>query len=179
MMPIAPKDHRKQTMNTLSKIIKEMPKDWLTLTTHRLDIYDESRAKVQFIEELLKLVSNDSISQQTLSQLPSAFDYVRLGHQLSSVYEWGVAQLFSLNAENVISFASKMMPLMAVLRTNTVRQRDTIIYHDCTLPSALNSSVIPDVYGYTFQTQKIEFGSEIPEIVEATQIYLTITILWI
>ena len=95
MMPKAPQDHRKQTLNTLSKIIKEMPNDWLTLTTHRLDIYDESRAKVQFIEELLKLVSNDGISQQTLSQLPSAFDYVRLGHQLSSVYEWGVGQIHS------------------------------------------------------------------------------------
>ena len=172
-MPTTPQDHRKQTIYTLAKVIQYLPEDWLTLTTHRLDIYDESRAKVQFIEELLKLVSNHNINKQALSQLPSAFDYVRLGHQLSSVYEWGVADFFGLTADKVISFASKMMPLMAVLRTNTVRNRDTIIYHDCTLPSALNSNLIQDVYGYNFQTQQIETGSEIQECPDVTQIYLT------
>ena len=27
-----------------------MPADWTTLTTHRLDIYDESQAKIQFVD---------------------------------------------------------------------------------------------------------------------------------
>ena len=172
-MPTIQQDYRKQTMTTLERIIKHMPEDWLMLTTHRLDIYDESRAKLQFIEELLKLVESENINQESLAQLPSAFDYIRLGHQLSSIYEWGVAQQHDLSADKVISFASQVMPLFAVLRTNTARKRHTIIFHDCDLPSALRSPLIQDVYGYTFEAQEIESGTDIPESKGATHVYVT------
>jgi cystathionine beta-lyase/cystathionine gamma-synthase len=172
LMPIVQQDHRKQT-TALKRIIKYMPQDWLMLTTHRLDIYDESRAKLQFIEELLKLVENDNINQESLAQLPPAFDYVRLGHQLSSVYEWGVAQRHGLSADKVISFASQVMPLLAILRTNTARKRRTVIYHDCELPSALLSPLIQDVYGYNFESQEIKDGTDVPESKDATHVYIT------
>ena len=42
---------------TIAQILQHMPTDWTTLTTHRLDIYDESKAKVQFVERLQKLMN--------------------------------------------------------------------------------------------------------------------------
>ena len=41
-----------ETMHAYIKdVIKNIPYDWLNLTTHRLDIYDESLAKYQFLIE--------------------------------------------------------------------------------------------------------------------------------
>ena len=32
-------------LNYIENVLKNMPKDWLNLTTHRLDIYNEELAK--------------------------------------------------------------------------------------------------------------------------------------
>ena len=32
----------------IKDVIKNMPDDWLNLTTHRLDIYDESQQNINF-----------------------------------------------------------------------------------------------------------------------------------
>ena len=34
----------------IKDVLKNMPADWLKLTTHRLDIYEEELAKVQFLD---------------------------------------------------------------------------------------------------------------------------------
>ena len=34
----------------LKDVITNIPSDWITLTTHRLDIYNESLAKKEFLE---------------------------------------------------------------------------------------------------------------------------------
>jgi len=49
----------------VKKILQNMPKDWLELTTHRLDIYDESQAKVQFLEKLEGLFKADIADEAT------------------------------------------------------------------------------------------------------------------
>jgi hypothetical protein len=40
----------------------------------------------------------------------------RLGHPLSCVLEWAIAKINHFKPDNVISFASKTIPILAVLR---------------------------------------------------------------
>ena len=35
----------------IKDVLENSPADWLGLTTHRLDIYDEQLAKIQFLEQ--------------------------------------------------------------------------------------------------------------------------------
>ena len=42
-------------LNYVKDVLKNMPTGWLEKTTHRLDIYTENLAKVQFLEQLQKL----------------------------------------------------------------------------------------------------------------------------
>ena len=86
------------------------------LTTHRLDVYNEELAKAQFLEQFEKLYDDDNAQAAALNELPTAYDYIRLGHPLSCVLEWVIAGLNNLKAENVICFSSKTTPILAVLR---------------------------------------------------------------
>ena len=49
-------------LNYIKDVLENMPADWLNLTTHRLDIYDEKLAKVQFLEQfetcLMTIIGN-------------------------------------------------------------------------------------------------------------------------
>ena len=112
-------------------LLQHIPEDWITLTTHRLDIYDESQAKVEFVDSLEQQIEKADLSVDDLNQLPTAYDYVRLGHQLSSVLEWCVAKVHDVAPTQVIAFASKTMPLLSVLRGNTVHGRRTVIPRLC------------------------------------------------
>ncbi|GAL76515.1 hypothetical protein JCM19275_1259 [Nonlabens ulvanivorans] len=78
-----------KVLNYIEDIIKNHPADWLGLTTHRLDIYNEKLAKTQFLDQLETLYSKNNASTGALAVLPTAYDYIRLGHPLSSVLEWG------------------------------------------------------------------------------------------
>ena len=160
-------------ISAIQEIIDAMPKEWLSLTTHRLDIYDESQAKTQFVQSLLSLINNGNVGRESLSQLPTAFDYVRLGHQLSSVYEWGIGQINGVQAKRVISFASKTMSFFAVLRSNKERNRKTVVYHDCPLPSSWLSSKVQSIYGYTFETQEIDAPKDMQTFEDCTSVYIT------
>ena len=137
---------------TIIKTIKNMPNDWLRLTTHRLDIYNESMAKVEFIE---KFESSD-FSVEQLAKLPTAFDYIRLGHPLSCVLEWAIAKTNSLKVDNVISFSSQTMPIMAVLRRNFHQKKKTRFVYQNELPVNFDKEIIQKVYGYSFELQKVE-----------------------
>lgn len=53
----------------LNDIIENMPSDWLRLTTHRLDIYNEAMAKVEFLQKLEALPEKN---REALAQLPTA-----------------------------------------------------------------------------------------------------------
>lgn len=132
-----------------------MPSDWLNLTTHRLDIYNEKLAKTHFIEQFETLYRSDNYSKEALSQLPTAYDYIRLGHPLSSVLEWVIAKLNGLTAENAISFSSETIPVLAVLRTNLLENRATRILHTNSLPKRLNTDLLKSVYNYNFEIQEI------------------------
>jgi cystathionine beta-lyase/cystathionine gamma-synthase len=145
-----------QMLNYIKNTIENMPSDWLNLTTHRLDIYNEKLAKTQFIEQFETLYKSDNCSKEALSQLPTAYDYIRLGHPLSSVLEWVIAKLNGLPAENAISFSSKTMPILAILRTNLLEQRATRILYTEDLPKRLNTDLLKSVYNYNFELHQVD-----------------------
>lgn len=143
-------------LNYIKNTIENMPSDWLNLTTHRLDIYNEKLAKTQFIAQFEILYKSEDSSTESLSQLPTAYDYIRLGHPLSSVLEWTIAKLNDLNTEHVISFSSESIPVLAVLRTNLLEQRATRILYTENLPERFNTDVLKSVYNYNFEVERIE-----------------------
>jgi len=73
--------------NYIKDVLENMPADWLNLTTHRLDIYNEKLAKKQFLEQFENLFNDNNSEASALNNLPTAYDYVRLGHPLSCVLE--------------------------------------------------------------------------------------------
>ncbi len=135
----------------IKKMIDHFPKDWLNLTTHRLDVYDEGRAKYAFLEEFEALFVQDRSDKTSLAALPTAYDYIRLGHPLSCVLEWTLAQLEQRTHDRVISFSSRSMPLLAILRKNLFLRKNTRIVHNGELPSFFDLDCLRDIYGYEFE----------------------------
>ena len=43
-------------LDSIKNLLNKLPKSWVELTTHRLDIYNESKAKSKFLLELKKLL---------------------------------------------------------------------------------------------------------------------------
>ena len=105
----------------ISNVLEHMPADWLNLTTHRLDIYDESQAKAEFTSNFAQLAAQANASADKLAELPTAYDYIRLGHPLSCVLEWATAQINQVQANQVISFSSTTIGIQAILRSNKIR----------------------------------------------------------
>ena len=137
-----------KTLNYIKDTLKNAPKDWINLTTHRLDIYDESQAKNQFLTQFEALFQKGLLDTASLGGLPTAFDYIRLGHPLSCILEWYVGQKMNLNSNNVICFSSKTMPLLAVLRKNSLEGKSTQINYSGKLPDALDIESLKTIYGY-------------------------------
>ena len=145
-----------KVLNYIEDVLGNMPSDWLRLTTHRLDIYEEQLAKTQFLEQFESLFKEGNATTTALSELPTAFDYIRLGHPLSSVLEWTIAKLNDLKPENVISFSSKTAPVLAVLRKNLLDQKNTQIIYTGELTAAFDAKVLQRVYGYKFNVKHVE-----------------------
>ena len=124
-------------LNYIKDVLENMPTDWLNLTTHRLDIYNERLAKTQFLEQFENLFNDNNSESSALSELPTAYDYIRLGHPLSCVLEWAIANLHNLNADNVISFSSQTTPVLAILRKNLLDNKNTQIVYTGELPHFL------------------------------------------
>jgi hypothetical protein len=86
-------------LNYIKEVLKNMPAGWLSTTTHRLDIYDEKLAKTQFLDQFEALYNDNNSESSALNALPTAYDYIRLGHPLSCVLEWSIAKVNNLKAE--------------------------------------------------------------------------------
>ena len=151
------------TGSYIKRVLENMPADWLNLTTHRLDIYEEKFAKTQFLERFEGLFNGNDFQSSALSELPTAFDYIRLGHPLSCVLEWAIASLNGLKADNVISFSSKTIPVLAVLRKNLLANKNTQIIYKGEFPVFFDAEVIQSIYGYQFELKKIDSVDEISE----------------
>ncbi|NRT16402.1 cystathionine beta-lyase/cystathionine gamma-synthase [Flavobacterium sp. 28A] len=143
-------------LHYIKDVITNMPTGWLDITTHRLDIYDEKQAKTQFLDQFEALYNNENSSTTALNELPTAYDYIRLGHPLSCVLEWGIAKTNDLKADNVISFSSKTVPVLSVLRKNLLDHKNTQILYTGDLPTSFDAEVVKNIYGYHFDLKKIE-----------------------
>ena len=151
-----------KVLNYIKDVLEHMPKDWLHLTTHRLDIYDEQMAKTQFLDQFETLYSAHNHEQSALNQLPTAYDYIRLGHPLSCILEWGIAQLNQIKPECVISFASQTMPILSILRHNALHNKNTLIAFTGTLDTSFDTDTIKGIYDYHFDMINVESPSDIP-----------------
>ena len=151
----------KQIREYLNQVLINMPSDWLLLTTHRLDIYNESLAKTEFIAAFENLFESNNTGVNALKGLPTAYDYIRLGHPLSCILEWGIARINELESKSVISFDSHTIPVMAVLRTNRLANKATQILYHGEKPAELDTETMLRVYGYSFEIKAIQEGEEI------------------
>jgi cystathionine beta-lyase/cystathionine gamma-synthase len=153
----------KKVLNYIEDVLENMPSDWLKLTTHRLDIYNEGLAKTEFLDKFESLFESNNSETSALSGLPTAFDYIRLGHPLSSILEWGIANLNDLKPDNVISFSSKTIPILAVLRKNLFDNKKTQVIYTGELPDYFDADTIKRVYGYNFELKKVENEDQISD----------------
>jgi cystathionine beta-lyase/cystathionine gamma-synthase len=145
----------KKIDNYLKEVLKNMPDGWLSITTHRLDIYNEKLAKVEFLEKFENLYNQNDASATALSNLPTAYDYIRLGHPLSCVLEWAIAKKCNIKSDEVISFSSKTIPILSILRKNLLENINTQILYTENLPAIFNSDILKNVYGYHYELRQI------------------------
>lgn len=159
----------------IKSVVQNMPLDWLNLTTHRLDIYDEKYAKTQFIDLCKDLYENNNADTSALSKLPTAYDYIRLGHPLSCILEWVIADLNKVPSESVISFSSKSAPLLAILRKNLLDHKSTQILYRGDLPKYLDFNLIRSIYGYNFELKQIDNASSVIPNFEGSTVFISET----
>jgi cystathionine beta-lyase/cystathionine gamma-synthase len=146
----------KKMLNYIKDILENMPTGWLNLTTHRLDIYEEKLAKTQFLAQFEILFKDNNSESSALHELPTAYDYIRLGHPLSCILEWAIAHLHHLEPKTVINFSSKTVPVLAILRKNLLDNKDTRIVYTDELPDFFEPEVLRNIYGYKFELKKVE-----------------------
>ncbi len=151
----------KTTLAYISNVLEHMPADWLSLTTHRLDIYNESQAKEEFTNAFAQLAAQGDASADKIAALPTAYDYIRLGHPLSCVMEWTVAQMNQLVANQVISFSSTTIGIQAILRSNKICSVPTRILYIGNLPASFDAARLRNIYGYSFDLQQIKAEANI------------------
>jgi cystathionine beta-lyase/cystathionine gamma-synthase len=147
----------------IKNVLRNMPASWLNLTTHRLDIYDENLAKTQFLNEFETLFKANNFETSALFDLPTAYDYIRLGHPLSCLLEWAIAKVNNLKPENIISFSSKTVPILAILRKNLFDDKNTQIVYTDELPSFFDAKIVKNVYGYAFELRQIKNAATIAD----------------
>jgi cystathionine beta-lyase/cystathionine gamma-synthase len=150
-------------LNYLKNVLENMPTGWLSTTTHRLDIYDEKLAKTEFLEQFKFLCNKNIDDTSALNDLPTAYDYIRLGHPLSCILEWAIAHLHDTKPKNIISFSSQTIPVLAILRKNLLDHKNTQIIYTGKLPVMFDTEVIKQTYGYEFELKHVEKSSYIPD----------------
>ena len=152
-----------KVLNYIKDVLENMPTDWLKLTTHRLDIYDEKLAKTQFLNQFAVLFNDANSDTSALSELPTAYDYIRLGHPLSCILEWAIGNLHTIKPENIINFSSSTVPVLAILRKNLLADKNTQIIYTGQLPAYFDIEILRNIYGYQFEVKKIENTSAITD----------------
>lgn len=78
-----------------------------------------------------------------------------------------LAKQNGLGSEQVISFSSCTIPVMAILRKNLLENKSTQIFYKGELPSSFDAELLRNIYGYNFTLTKIEADSELPASKEA------------
>ncbi|WP_075350219.1 PLP-dependent aminotransferase family protein [Algoriphagus marinus] len=166
-------------LNFIELVLEQMPADWLNLTTHRLDIYDEKLAKTQFLTAFESLFNQYQTAPENLGAalvaLPTSYDYIRLGHPLSCVLEWTLAKLNQLKPENVISFSSRTAPILAILRKNLLANKKTKIFYKGELPDFFDAELVRRVYGYHFELKQVENAKQVSKEANESTVFISST----
>ena len=152
----------------IAEVVNNLPKDWVNLTTHRLDIYNESLAKSEFLAQFEALYLKNNATEEALANLPTAYDYIRLGHPLSCVLEWILSRFNNLHPDEVISFSSVTMPVLAILRKNLLENKNTNIYYTKSKYNSIDFDTLRKVYGYKFTANLVQDESEIKASADST-----------
>jgi cystathionine beta-lyase/cystathionine gamma-synthase len=155
-------------LSYIKDVLENMPKSWLNLTTHRLDIYDEKLAKIEFLDQFETLFGHNNSDTLALNELPTAYDYIRLGHPLSSILEWVIGNLNNIKSDNIISFSSKTIPVLAILRKNLLANKKTQVFYIDSVPDFFDAEILRNVYGYQLDLKQIKNVTEIPEFTGST-----------
>jgi len=108
------------------------------------------------LEHFETLFADNNAETSALTILPTAYDYIRLGHPLSSILEWAIAKLNHTESDHVISFSSQTIPVLAVLRKNLLDHKSTQILYTGELPELLDTDLLRDVYGYSFELRQVD-----------------------
>ena len=159
--------------DSIKVLLNNLPQDWVNLTTHRLDIYNESKAKSEFLHELKSLIKGDNVTADSMQQLPTAYDYIRLGHQLSSLLEWVLSEINQVTEKQVITFASSTMPILALLRHNALNQQPTYIYYAGEPSPLIDEPRLKAIYGYQYQSIQVNDAKEIPQHDDGMVVFIT------
>ena len=128
---------------------------------------------MQFVEQLQTLMDKGTVTKETLANLPTAYDYVRLGHQLSSVLEWALGNLYGVSTGQVISFASQTMPLLAILRSNAVHNRRTWFIMIVICQLYCPCSEVRSVYGYEVEFVRVSSYQEIVTVEDSVVVFVS------
>jgi len=164
-------------LSFLAEVLHNSPEGWLSITTHRLDVYQEPLAKTQFLDEFEQLYIHHNASPEALAALPTAYDYIRLGHPLSCVLEWALAKITAIQASQVISFSSETMGILAILRKNVFEGKKTQIVYRDQLPQALDENILKSIYGYDFELLKTDALETLPPFEGSRIAFLNQTVL--
>jgi len=152
----------KEIFDFLNQVLEKRPSEWIEKTTHRLDLYNEPLAKVEFLDCIEKIFKDKNCSMDSLRKLPTAYDYIRLGHPLSCLLEWAVSRIQGLKPSSVVAFSSQSMPLFAILRKNSISGKKTQVFYQGELPHFLKSDLLKSVYGYDFDLMQVSSVDEAP-----------------
>ena len=84
-------------LHYIKSVLENMPTDWLNLTTHQLDIYDEKLAKTQFLDQFEALYNSNNATLPALQKLPTAYDYIRIRTSIILCVRMDNSQFASVN----------------------------------------------------------------------------------
>lgn len=114
-----------------------LPEDWSSeATTYDLTRFDSKGAFLERFESTLKTLQvpfppQDEIRER-LYACGHPYDYARLGHPMSSVYEWVMGHLSGFT--EVFSFASRTKPFLAPIEARDSQSQPVVLVCEAELP---------------------------------------------
>jgi len=76
----------------------------------------------------------------------------------------------NIKPNNVISFSSSTMPVLAVLRKNGMENKNTQLVYLGELPAFFDAEVLKNVYGYKFDLKKVQSFAEVSELKKSQEV---------
>ena len=101
----------------LAKIIDAMPAEWRGTTFRNSHLLGREGFSTNLTDLITRKKSSDPISTSELVELGNAEDYLRVATNVSTTVEAFLARAMDCSVSQIFTFASKAMPIVAVLLT--------------------------------------------------------------